>query len=50
MDPRVRELTLLTVLACLCLGVAWARDDDLFAMVFAVEAALAGIEAVYLSL
>jgi hypothetical protein len=48
MDPRIRELMLLTMLACLCLGVAWARDDDLFAI--AVEAALAGIEAVYLSL
>jgi hypothetical protein len=32
------------------LGVAWAHDEDLFAMVFSVEAALAGIEAVYLSL
>jgi hypothetical protein len=50
LDLRVRELILLTMLACLCLGVAWAHDEDLFAMVFAVEAALAGIEAVYLSL
>jgi hypothetical protein len=50
MDPRVRELALLTMLACLCLGVAWAQDEELFGAVFAAEAARAAIEAVYLSL
>jgi hypothetical protein len=44
------ELTLLTLLACLCLGVAWAYEADLFAVVFAAEAAFAGFEAVRRSL
>src|SRR5438105_2981205 len=49
-DRKIRDLMLLTMFACLCLILAWARDDELFAAVFAVEAAFAGIEAVYLSL
>jgi hypothetical protein len=43
------ELMLLAGLACLGLGVAWAQDDSLFAVVFAAEAGLAAIEAFYLS-
>jgi hypothetical protein len=50
LDARVLELTLLTVLACLGLGLAWAYETDYFAMVFAVEAASAGVEAVRRSL
>jgi hypothetical protein len=46
LDPIVRELTLLTLLACLGLGLAWAYEADYFAMFFAVAAAFAGIEAV----
>jgi hypothetical protein len=46
LDPIVRELTLLTMLACLGLGLAWAYEADYFAMFFAVAAAFAGIEAV----
>jgi hypothetical protein len=38
-------LTLLTTLACLCLGLAWAYEADYVAMVFAAEAAFAGVEA-----
>jgi hypothetical protein len=50
LDPKVRELTLLTMLACLCLGLAWAYEADLFAMFFAAAAAIAGTEAVRRSL
>jgi hypothetical protein len=50
LDPIVRELTLLTALACLGLGLALAYEADYFAMVFAVAAALAGVEAVRRSL
>jgi hypothetical protein len=46
LDPIVRELTLLTTLACLGLGLARAYEADYFAMIFAVAAAFAGIEAV----
>jgi hypothetical protein len=45
LDAKARELTLLTTLACLCLGLAWAYEADFFAMAFAAEAALAGVEA-----
>jgi hypothetical protein len=50
LDAKVRELTLLTLLACLGLGLAWAYEADYFAMVFAAEAAFAGFEAVRRSL
>ena len=43
MDPRVRELVLLTVLAGLGLGLAWAYEADYFALVFATEAAFSGV-------
>jgi hypothetical protein len=46
LDPIVRELALLTLLACVGLGLAWAYEADLFAMFFAVAAAFAGVEAV----
>ena len=47
-DP-ILELMLLAGLACLGLGLAWAQDNSLFAVVFVAEAALAAIEAFYLS-
>jgi hypothetical protein len=50
LDAKVRELLLLTLLACLGLGLAWAYEADYFAMVFAAEAAFAGFEAVRRSL
>jgi hypothetical protein len=50
LDAKVRELSLLTLLACLGLGLAWAHEADYFAMVFAAEAAFAGFEAVRRSL
>ena len=46
MDAKVWQLTLLTTLACVCLGLAWAYEADFFAMIFAGEAAFAGIEAI----
>jgi hypothetical protein len=46
LDAKVRELSLLALLACLGLGLAWAYEADYFAMVFAAEAAFAGFEAV----
>ena len=50
MNGKIRELASLGVLACVCLGLAWAYDEGMFATVFAVEAVWAGIEAIYLSL
>jgi hypothetical protein len=46
MDPRVRELVILSVLACVCLGFSWLYDEGMFAAVFAAEAAWAAVEAV----
>jgi hypothetical protein len=46
MDPRLRELALLMMLACVCLGVAAALDEGVFAVVFAAEAIVAALEAV----
>jgi hypothetical protein len=48
-NRKLQELALLAGLACFGLGLAWARDDGLFAAVFAVEAAWAVVEASYLS-
>jgi hypothetical protein len=41
------ELTLITVVALLGLGLAWVVDDSIFAAVFAIEAAFAGAERLY---
>ncbi len=49
-DRKVMELFLLFVLACLCLGLAWAYEADFFAIFFAAAAAVAGVEAVRRSL
>jgi hypothetical protein len=48
-NRKMWELVLLTMLACLGLGVASALDEETFAAVFAVEAAWAGIEAICLT-
>jgi len=45
-DPSVRELVSISVIACLGLVMAWAQAADLFAICFAIAAALAIIEAV----
>jgi hypothetical protein len=50
LDAKVRELSLLSLLACVCLGLAWAYEVDYFAIFFAVAAAFAGVEAVRRSL
>ena len=42
---QTRELSLLCVLACLCLWLAWAFEENLFAAVFGVEAGWAFVEA-----
>jgi hypothetical protein len=47
---KIQELALLSMLAAFGLGLAWAHDEELFSVVFAVEAAFAAVEAVYLSL
>ena len=41
MDARVRELALISLIACFCLGLAWAHEADLFAIIFAAAAAVA---------
>jgi hypothetical protein len=46
MNPRLREVALLMTLACVCVGVASALDEGIFAAVFAAEAGWAGIEVV----
>jgi hypothetical protein len=49
-DARVRELALISLIACFCLGLAWAHEADLFAIIFAAAAAVAVVEAVRRSL
>jgi hypothetical protein len=46
MDPKVRELALLCMLAAFCAGAAWTHDQDYFAAVFAAACVVAGIEAI----
>jgi hypothetical protein len=50
MDARVRELTLISLIACFCLGLAWAHEADFFTITFAAAAAIAAAEAVRRSL
>jgi hypothetical protein len=45
MDPKVRELCVLCMLAAFCAGAAGSHDQDYFAAVFAAACALAGVEA-----
>jgi hypothetical protein len=42
----IRELTPIIILSTFCLGWAWHRDSDLFAMVFAMAGAIATVEAI----
>jgi hypothetical protein len=46
LDEKVRELALISLVACFALGLAWAYEADFFAMFFATAAAIAGVEAV----
>jgi formate dehydrogenase assembly factor FdhD len=41
MDTEVRELALISVIACFGLALAWAHEVDLFAVCFAAAAAFA---------
>ena len=50
MDAKVRELAAICLIAFVGLGLAWAHDADFFAAVFAVAAAIAGVEALQRSL
>jgi hypothetical protein len=49
-NANVRELTIIALVCCFSLGLAWAYEADLFAMFFAAAAAIAGVEAVRRSL
>jgi len=46
-NGKIRELAVLFVLACICLGLAWLYDEEIFATVFAAEAAWAATEAAF---
>jgi hypothetical protein len=50
LDAKVRELTIIALVSCFSLGLAWAYEADFFAMFFAAAAAIAGVEAVRRSL
>jgi hypothetical protein len=45
-DPNVRELALVSGIACASLGLAWFYEADYFAIFFAGAAAIAIFEAV----
>jgi hypothetical protein len=45
MDPLVKELTLISGIACAALGMAWIYEADFFAISFAAAAAIAIVEA-----
>jgi hypothetical protein len=44
------KLSLISLIACFCLGLAWAHEADFFAITFAAAAAIAVAEAVRRSL
>jgi hypothetical protein len=50
LEADVKELTLISAVACLCLALAWVHEANFFAMAFATVAAIAGVEAVRRSL
>jgi hypothetical protein len=50
MHPKVKDLALISAVAFVCLGLAWAYEADFFAMFFAAAIAMAGIEAARSSL
>ena len=43
---QTREVLLLCMLACLCLWLTWALEENLLAAVFGVEAGWAFVEAI----
>jgi hypothetical protein len=45
-DAKVKELTLISTLACFGLMLAWAQGAEFFAICFATAAAIAICEAV----
>jgi hypothetical protein len=49
-DRTVKELTLVSVFAVLALGLAWAQEQEVFALFFAAAAVIAGMEAARRSL
>jgi hypothetical protein len=49
-DATVKELTLVSVVAVLALGLAWAQEQEVFAMFFGVSAAIGIVEAIRRSL
>jgi|tagenome__1003787_1003787.scaffolds.fasta_scaffold20877812_3 hypothetical protein len=48
MDIDIKELIVLALLACFGLVLAWVQEENLFAAVFAVEAAFSVFGAAYL--
>jgi hypothetical protein len=46
LDRRVMELVLISLLAAFCGGLAWALDDELFAVTFAAAAVTGAFGAV----
>jgi hypothetical protein len=46
MKSGLRELTVLSLLAPFCCGLAWAHDDTFFAAIFGGASAMTIIEAV----
>jgi hypothetical protein len=46
LDVTVRELSIVCLIACACLALAWAHEADYFAMFFAAAAAISGVEAI----
>jgi hypothetical protein len=49
MDRQTYELSLLCILACACIALAWALGNPLFVGIFTAEALWAFFMAVYLS-
>jgi hypothetical protein len=45
-DPKVRELMVICLLAAFCAGAALSHDQIFFGAVFTAACALAGIEAI----
>jgi hypothetical protein len=45
-NPRLRQLIGLSMLAAIGCGLAWARDDAIFAMIFSMAAAFTFTEAI----
>jgi len=45
-DAYVRDLAIISMIACVDLALAWAHEDNFFAICFAAAAAIASVEAV----